>query len=468
MNAPRDMMTSATPPHSAEAEQAVLGGLLLDNSAWDRIAADLQEADFYRYDHRLVFREIVKLIESARAADVITVFESLSAMQKAEEAGGLSYLNALAQNTPSAANIRHYVEIVRRDADKRGLIAAAMSAIDAAHGAADLGETIEQAQAAMIALTERRQTREPKHISEILSGTVDLIDEKYRGNDGPSGVRTGLPALDAKINGMRPGEVYSLAGRPGMGKTAMALQVAHNAEIDENAPGAVLFLSQEMETPELAERALALSGRIAYENIVSGKLADTDWPRMTHGIQILHGGRLFIDDSPALTLRDVRTKAMSLKRRAVGLALVVIDYLQLMRGAGENRTQEIGAISRGLKRLAKELKCPFLVLSQLSRKCEERQDKRPMLSDLRDSGDIEQDADCVMLLYRPVEYDPSFKPADLMEVNIAKKRNGKRGVVPLSYQGEYIMVAAYEGEWPIHQVSKRLANKPSVYPNGLD
>ena len=464
MNAPRDLNV---PPHSLEAEQSVLGALLQSNEAWDRIAG-LQESDFYRYDHRLIYQHIVKLINCARTADVITVFDSLSAAGKADEVGGLQYLNALAQNVPSSANIRHYAEIVRTNADKRGLIAAAMSAMDAVQGGADLAETIEKAQAAMMALTENRQTREPKHIGEILSGTVDQIDARYQGNDGPRGVCSGLHALDAKLNGMRAGEVYIMAGRPGMGKTAMALQVAHNAAIDENAPGAVLFLSQEMEAPELAERALALSGGIAYENIVSGRLCEEDWPRMTHGIQILNGGRLFIDDSPALTLRDVRAKAMGLKRKQGGLALVVIDYLQLMRGAGENRTQEIGAISRGLKRLAKDLKCPFLVLSQLSRKCEERQDKRPMLSDLRDSGDIEQDADCVMLLYRPVEYDPTFQPADLMEVNIAKKRNGKRGIVPLSYEGEFMRVSEYKGQWPLQEQSKRFANKPSVYPNGLD
>lgn len=451
------------PSHSTEAEQSVLGAILRDNSAIDRIG-QLTADDFYSYDHRIIFMAAQKLIYSTRPADVITVFDALQSVGKGEEVGGLPYLNALQQNTPSAANVHRYAEIVRTHADKRALLKALGEASDALTHGANMAETIEKAQSAMMALTERRQIREPKLIRELLTHNVEQIDERYQGNTGPRGIRTGFEVLDHRLNGMRPGEVYILAGRPGMGKTALALQISYNVSQDSEVDGAVLFLSQEMEGPELGERALALSGGVPYQNIMSGKMADEDWPRLTYGVQQLTGAPLLIDDSPSLSLRDVRSKAMGVKRKH-GLSLVVIDYLQLMKGTGENRTQEIGAISRGLKGLAKELKVPFLVLSQLSRNCEQRPDKRPWLADLRESGDIEQDADCVMFVFRPAEYDADFQPAQLMEVIVAKKRNGKKGTVPLAYEGNFMRVSNYQGEWPLPK-SSRLMNKPSVYPSG--
>jgi replicative DNA helicase len=435
------------PSHSIESEQSVLGAILLDNSAFDRIP-NLREEDLYVHDHRLIFRALASLIHRSKPADVITVFDLLNSTGKAEQVGGLPYLNALSQSTPSAANVNRYAEIVRGHADKRAFITALGEASDALNHGGNLAEAIEQAQSAMMSLTERRQIREPKLIGEMLTVNVEQIEARYQGNTGPRGIRTGFEVLDLKLNGMRPGEVHILAGRPGMGKTALALQISYNVSQDRETAGAVLFLSQEMEAPELGERALALSGGVPYQNIMSGKMVDEDWPRLTFGVQQLTNAPLLIDDSPALSLRDVRSKALSVKRKH-GLSLVVIDYLQLMKGAGENRTQEIGAISRGLKGLAKELKTPFLVLSQLSRKCEERPDKRPWLADLRDSGDIEQDADCVMFVFRPTEYDASFKPANLMEIIIAKKRNGRKGTVPLSYEGEFMRVSNYLDEWPL-------------------
>jgi replicative DNA helicase len=459
----RPIIEAVAPSHSVESEQSVLGAILLNNSALDR--APVTEEDFYVADHRTIYKALAQIILRGRQADVITLFEKLRSMGKAEEVGGLEYLNALVQNTPSAANVARYAETVRGHADKRALLKALGEASDAITHGGNMTDAIEQAQAAMMALTERRQIREPKLIGEVLAVNVQQIDERYQGNTGTRGIRTGFEVLDHKFNGMRPGEVYILAGRPGMGKTALALQISYNVSKDETADGAVLFLSQEMEAPELGERALALSGGVPYQNIMSGKMADEDWPRLTHGMQQLDHAPLLIDDSPSLTLRDVRSKALSVKRKHGGLALVVIDYLQLMKGAGENRTQEIGAISRGLKALAKELKTPFLVLSQLSRKCEERQDKRPWLADLRESGDIEQDADCVMFVFRPAEYDASFEPAELMEVIIAKKRNGKKGTVPLAYEGSFMRVSNYQGQWPLPQFS-RAVSKKSVYPSG--
>lgn len=457
---------AAAPSHSNEAEQSVLGALLIDNAAYDRIG-ELKEDDFYSHDHRLIFRALSRLILRSKPADVITVFDLLSSAGKAEQVGGLAYLNALSQSTPSAANVQRYAEIVRGHADRRAFLKALGEASDALHQSGNLADAIEQAQAAMMALTERRQVREPMRIGEVLAKNVEQIDDRYQGNTGPRGIRTGFELLDHRLNGMRPGEVYILAGRPGMGKTALALQISYNVSQDEQANGAVLFLSQEMEAPELGERALALSGGVPYQNILSGKMTDDDWPKLTFGMQHLTDAPLLIDDTPALSLRDVRAKALSVKRKH-GLSLVVIDYLQLMKGSGENRTQEIGSISRGLKALAKELKTPFLVLSQLSRKCEERPDKRPWLADLRESGDIEQDADCVMFVYRPMEYDASFEPSELMEVIIAKKRNGKKGTVPLAYEGSFMRVSNYHGEWPLHRVSKTMQRKPSFYPGGLD
>lgn len=460
----RDDIQTAAPTHSTQAEQSVLGALLLDNSAIDRLG-QLRADDFYVADHRTIFTALARLIMAGKPVDVITAFEALAASGKADAVGGLPYLNALAQNTPSAANVQRYAEIVRSHADRRALLAALDTASTALTGGGDLADTIEKAQAAMMALTERRQVREPRSIGEILTTTVDQIDERYHAKDAPRGVHTGLRDLDKRLNGMRPGELYILAGRPGMGKTALALQIGCNVTQDEQSGGTVLFLSQEMEAPELGERALALAGGVPFEHIQTGMMAEDDWPRMTEGLGRLYKAPLLIDDSPALTLRDVRSKALSVKRKH-GLALVVIDYLQLMRGAGENRSQEVGAISRGLKALAKELKVPFLVLSQLSRKCEERPDKRPWLSDLRESGDIEADADCVIFVFRPAEYDETFQPAELMEAIVAKKRNGRRGTVPLAYEGDFMRVNDYRGEWPLHKVSERMQRRPRVYPNG--
>jgi replicative DNA helicase len=461
----RDPVDNQGPSHSLQAEQSVLGAIIRDNAAYDRIE-NLSADDFYVADHRVIFLAATKIILNHKQLDVITLHDALAAAGKAEQVGGLPYLNSLEQNTPSAANVRRYADIVKAHADKRALVKALGDATDAINHGADLVETIDQAQSSMMALTERRQTREPKLIGAILTYNIEQIDERFHGNNGPRGLKTGFEVLDEKLMGMRPGELYILAGRPGMGKTALALQIAYNVCKDETNAGAALMFSQEMETPELGERAIALAGGVRYDHIMSGRMSDEDWPRLTYAVQQLSDARLLIDDSPALTLRDIRSKAMAMKRK-YGLSIVVIDYLQLMRGAGENRTQEIGAISRGLKALAKELKVPFLVLSQLSRKCEERPNKKPVLSDLRESGDIEQDADCVMFVFRPVEYDEDFQPADLMEVIIAKKRNGKKGTVPLSYQGEFMRVRNYSGEWPIRDYPTNQKGR-SRYPGGIE
>lgn len=452
---------STQPSHSLQAEQSILGAILQDNDALDRIST--KEEELFVHKHRTLFGLIGKLIRAGKPVDVITLFEALQAAGKSEN-GDLQYLNSLQANTPSSANIGRYAEIVRSHADRRAMLKVLADAQDALTNGSDLTTAIDEAQAAMMALTEVRNVRAPRLIGDVLTDYVDQIDERFHGNEGPRGILTGFTRLDNVLNGLRPGELNILASRPAMGKTAFSLQIAHNAA---KAGGTVLIFSMEMEDVELGERALALAGGVPYGNIVSGRMSEDDWPRLTDSICQLNDARILIDDSPALALREMRSKAMAVKRKH-GLALVIVDYLQLMRGAGENRTQEVGAISRGLKALAKELKVAFLVLSQLSRKCEERPDKRPLLSDLRDSGDIEQDADCVMLLFRPVEYDSSFEPAELMEVIVAKKRNGQKGSVPLSFQGAYMRVRDYDGQWPLPQISSRMRNKPSIYPGGLE
>lgn len=439
------------PPHSIEAEQSVLGGLLLDNSAWDRIADFVNEDDFYRYDHRIIFQHIVKLINATRPADVITVYEAMGTSGKSEEAGGLAYLNALAQNTPSAANIRRYAEIVRDRGVLRKLITVSDEIASKAFNpqGKEVKQLLDEAESKIFAIAEEgaRGAQGWMAIQPLLTQVVERIDELYnRDNQNDiTGVPTGLVDLDKMTSGLQPGDLIIVAGRPSMGKTAFSLNIGENVAIESGLPVAVF--SMEMGGAQLAMRMLGSVGRLDQSRLRIGKLNDDDWPRLTHAIQKMNEAQLYIDETPALSPIELRARARRLSRQCGKLGLVIVDYLQLMsgNGGGENRATEISEISRSLKGLAKELHCPVIALSQLNRSLEQRPNKRPVMSDLRESGAIEQDADVILFIYRDQVYNPDSPDKGTAEIIIGKQRNGPIGTVRVTFLGEYTKFDNYTG-----------------------
>lgn len=402
------------PPHSVEAEQSVIGGLLLDNSAYDKISDLISDTDFYRDEHRRIFRAVQRMLERAKPVDVVTVAEALDAAGETEHTGGLAYLGELAQNTPSAANIRRYGEIVRERAILRQLVTAGDEIASSALN--PLGREpktlLDEAEAKVFAIAEsgmRHQTGF-QHINPLLTQVVERIQELHD-RDNPSditGIPTGYNDLDKMTSGLQPGDLVIVAGRPSMGKTSLALNMAEHVAIDYGAPVAVF--SMEMGGAQLAMRMLASVGRLNQQNVRTGKLNDDEWSRLSYALGKIHEKAIYIDETPALNPIDLRARARRLHRQCGKLGLIVIDYLQLMSGssAGENRATEISEISRSLKGLAKELECPVIALSQLNRSLEQRPNKRPVMSDLRESGAIEQDADVIMFIYRDEVLQPGF------------------------------------------------------------
>jgi replicative DNA helicase len=439
------------PPHSIEAEQSVLGGLLLDNAAWDRIADFVSDDDFYRYDHRIIFQHIVKLINASRPADVITVYESMSSTGKAEEVGGLTYLNALAQNTPSAANIRRYAEIVRDRGVLRKLITISDEIATAAFNpqGKEVKQMLDEAESKIFAIAEEgaRGAQGFQEIQPLLTQVVERIDELYNRDQTSeiTGVPTGFIDLDRMTSGLQPGDLVIVAGRPSMGKTAFSMNIGENVAIESGLPVAVF--SMEMGGTQLAMRMLGSVGRLDQHRLRTGRLLDEDWPRLTHAIQKMNEAQIFIDETPALSPIELRARARRLSRQCGKLGLIIIDYLQLMSGnsSGENRATEISEISRNLKGLAKELHCPVIALSQLNRSLEQRPNKRPVMSDLRESGAIEQDADVILFIYRDQVYNPDSPDKGTAEIIIGKQRNGPIGSVRLAFLGEYTKFASYTG-----------------------
>ncbi|HTT12811.1 MAG TPA: replicative DNA helicase [Burkholderiaceae bacterium] len=432
-----------TPPHSIEAEQSVLGGLLLDNVAWDRIADLVVAADFYRNDHRLIYQAIGRLLEANRPADVVTVFESLQSTGRIEEAGGLAYLNALAQNTPSAANIRRYAEIVRDRSVLRRLVTAGDEITTAALNpqGRETRAILDEAEARIFKIAEEgaRGRQGFVEMDRLLTQVVERIQELFE-RTNPSdvtGVPTGFADLDSKTAGLQPGDLIIVAGRPSMGKTSLALNFGEHVALDQGLP--VALFSMEMGASQLALRMLSSVGRIDQQRLRTGRLLDGDWPKLTEAIKKMHEAQLFIDETPALTAVDLRARARRLARTCGKLGLVIVDYLQLMSASsvGENRATEISEISRSLKALAKELSVPVVALSQLNRTVEQRTDKRPVMSDLRESGAIEQDADVILFIYREEVYNPDTTDKGIAEVIIGKQRNGPIGRVNLRFGGEF-------------------------------
>jgi replicative DNA helicase len=427
------------PPHSIEGESSVLGGLLLDNDAWDRVGDVLVDSDFYRYEHKLIYAAIGSLVNASRPADVITVFEHLQSQGKAEEVGGLAYLNSLAQYVPSASNIRRYAEIVRDRSILRKLVSAsdeiATNAFNPKGRA--VSEIVDESEQKIFNIGEQGK-RNKQGFQAMDTLVVSLLDRVQEMADNPNdvtGVRTGFYDLDRQTAGLQAGDLIVLAARPSMGKTALAINIAENVALNEGLPVAVF--SMEMGAAQLAVRIVGSIGRIDQGHLRTGKLTDEEWPRLSEAIEKLRTISLHIDESPGLTSSEVRANARRLARQYGQLGLIVVDYLQLMSGSssdGDNRATELGEISRGLKMLARELKCPVIALSQLNRSVEQRPDKRPMMSDLRESGAIEQDADIIMFIYRDEYYTKeACKEPGVAEVIIAKQRNGPTGTVKLAF-----------------------------------
>ncbi len=434
------------PPHSIEAEQAVIGGLLLDNRAWEQIADKLVDEDFYRYDHRLLFAAIRALEAQNSPFDVVTLAEYLEKNDQLERAGGLLYLGRLAKDTPSASNILAYAEIVREKSVLRQLIAVGtdISGSGFQPQGRDSRELLDEAEKNVFRIAEQgaRGKSGFQDIKSLLSKTVDKIDLLFNSNGAITGVSTGFDKFDEMTTGLQEADLVIVAGRPSMGKTTFAMNVAENAAIGNKLPVAVF--SMEMPGDALAMRMISSLGRVDQHHIRTGNLTDEDWARITSAITILSEAKIFIDDTPAMSPNEVRARARRLKRQH-GLGLIVIDYLQLMQvhGGSENRATEISEISRSLKAMAKELSVPVIALSQLNRSLEQRPDKRPVMSDLRESGAIEQDADLIVFIYRDEVYNEDSPQKGTAEIIIAKQRNGPIGKSILTFLGKYTKFENY-------------------------
>ncbi|OGI45655.1 MAG: replicative DNA helicase [Candidatus Muproteobacteria bacterium RBG_16_65_34] len=434
------------PPQSIDAEQSVLGGLLLDNASWDRVADLLTENDFYRREHRLIFRAIAALCQESSPADVVTVSEWLEQSGDLEKVGGLTYLGSLANNTPSAANIAAYAAIVRERAIMRSLVEAAGDISGAAYSpeGRNAAELLDFAEGRILEISELGPRRgEFQPINRLLSQAVDRIDALYRSESSITGVPTGFTDLDEMTSGLQAADLIIIAGRPSMGKTSLAMNIAENAAVGHKAPVAVF--SMEMPGTQLAMRMMASLGRINAHRVRTGKLDDEDWPRLTSAVSLLNEAPIYIDDTPGLSPLELRARARRIKREH-GLGLILVDYLQLMQSpdaANENRATEISGITRALKNLAKELNVPLIAMSQLNRSVESRNDKRPLMADLRESGAIEQDADVILFIYRDEVYNKESADKGVAEIIIGKQRNGPTGTVRLTFLGEYTRFENY-------------------------
>jgi replicative DNA helicase len=447
-NADPQLLALKVPPHSIEAEQSLLGALLLDNQAFDRVADLVTAEDFYRDDHRRIFRHIARLIEAGKPADVVTVSESVEASEDKERTGGPAYLGALAQNTPSALNIRRYAELVRERAVQRRLAQVATAIAEEAlnPGGKDVGQLLDEAESRIFQIAESGARRDQGliEIKPVLAKVFERIDHLYH-RENPSdvtGVPTGYTRIDQMTSGMQAGDLIIVAARPSMGKTALALNIAEHVAVDNGLP--VAIFSMEMSSTQLAMRMLGSIARVDQHKMRTGRLNDKEWGDLSEAMGKLHETPIYIDEGGALTALEVRARARRLKRQYSKLGLIVIDYLQLMAATsqGENRATEISEISRSLKALAKELKVPVIALSQLSRAVEQRNDRRPMMSDLRESGAIEQDADVILFIYRDEVYSPDKEEAKgRAEVIIGKQRNGPIGRVDLTFLGQYTRFA---------------------------
>ncbi len=436
----RKVQDLKVPPHSLEAEQSVLGGVMIDNDAWDAVSEILVADDFYLKEHRQVFRAMTSLANTSKPLDVITLSEFLEQQDDADV--GMAYLGELARNTPSVANVRAYSEIVRERAVSRELIRAANEIADSAYNpkGRPVAEILDSAESRVFRIAEQRSTNSegPSGIESLLQATLNRIEKISESSDGITGQATGFSDLDEMTSGLQPADLVIVAARPSMGKTTFAMNLVENVALSQKSP--VLVFSLEMPSESLIMRSLSSLGRIDQSRLRTGRLHDDDWARLTGAFnQLKQQGNLFIDDAPGLSPSEVRARARRVVREHGPLSMIMVDYLQLMQvpGMSDNRTQEVSEISRSLKSLAKELNVPVVALSQLNRSLEQRSDRRPVMSDLRESGAIEQDADLIMFIYRDEVYKPETEHKGVAEIIIGKQRNGPIGTINLAFQGKY-------------------------------
>ncbi|MEM1141790.1 MAG: replicative DNA helicase [Pseudomonadota bacterium] len=435
-----ELARAKLPPQSSEAEQSVLGGLMISQDAWDSVAELVSPSDFYSPAHRMIFRQIHKLAEASMPVDVVTIADALQTSGELDSAGGLAYLAELAQITPSAANIRAYAQVVRERSVLRRLIDASQTIADASFHpqGRNSAELIDEAERLIMQIGESGpKAGGPQEVETLLRATIDRIDELQLAGGDITGLTTGYADLDKKTSGLQKSDLVIVAGRPSMGKTAFAMNLVENAILAQGDP--VLVFSMEMPSEQLMMRMLSSIGRVNQTAVRTGKLDRTQWDAVGKAAEKLRSASLYIDDTPALTPTEVRSRARRVKREHGDLAMIMVDYMQLMQVAGssEGRTAEISEISRNLKAIAKEFRCPVVALSQLNRALEQRPNKRPVNSDLRESGAIEQDADVIMFIYRDEVYHPDSPDKNTAEIIIGKQRNGPIGTVKLAFFGEY-------------------------------
>lgn len=434
-------MQLRVPPHNIEAEQAVLGAILLDNDIIADVVEILKPEDFYRESHGIIYRTILELYDRNQPADLITVTDELNQRKLLEKVGGAAYLTSLVAGVNSISNVQHYCKIIEEKAVMRKLIVASSEIMDSGYSESDDVESIlDIAEQKIFDIAQSRNRQPFTHIKDILIETIDRIDELYKNKGKIIGLPSGFVDLDMKTSGFQPSDLILIAARPSMGKTAMAMNIVEYVAVKQKVP--VMVFSLEMSKQQLTQRLLCSLSMVDSHRLRMGDLTEEDWPKLAAAVGILADAPIYIDDTPAITTMEMRAKCRRLKLEK-GLGLVVIDYLQLMQSnkKAESRQQEVSEISRSLKALAREIDVPVIALSQLSRAPETRSDHRPMLSDLRESGSIEQDADIVMFLYRDDYYNPDTDKKNIAEVIIAKQRNGPTGTVELAWLGQYTKFA---------------------------
>jgi replicative DNA helicase len=424
------------PPHSVESEQSILGSILLDKDAMITVSETIKPDDFYKEAHKIMYECMIKLSNKGEPIDLITLTEELRKQGHLDDVGGISYITSLSTIVPTTSNVKYYADIVKEKSVLRKLIKASNDIINLGYdGSTKIEDVLDRAEKKIFDISQEKASDDFKSINSVLMDAYDMIEYLYTNKTEMTGITTGFTDLNKKMNGLQRTDLILIAARPAMGKTAFSLNLVQNAALKGNASVAVFSL--EMSKDQLVQRMLSSQSNVELKKLKTGKLAENDWPRIIDAMAVLSNAKIHIDDTPGIKISELRSKCRKLKIEQ-GLDLILIDYLQLMEGEGNNesRQQEISKISRSLKIIAKELNCPVVALSQLSRAPEQRADHRPMLSDLRESGAIEQDADIVMFLYRDEYYHPDSDRKNIGEVIIAKNRHGETGAVELVWLGE--------------------------------